>query len=53
LETERVIGKYELGRALFSHIGMADIEICHTLLDRRRRAAEAVLHDERRRIEGL
>lgn len=53
LEDERTIGRFELGRALFNKVCMADIEICHTLLDRRRKAAESVRIEERRRIESI
>jgi hypothetical protein len=51
LDSEREIGKFELGRTLFNQVCMADIEIAHGLLDRRRKQAEAVRNEERRRIE--
>ena len=51
LDTERELGKFELGRTLFNQVCMADIEIAHSLLDRRRRQAEAVRNAERRKLE--
>jgi hypothetical protein len=51
LDTERSIGKFELGRTLFNQVCLADIGIVHALLDRRREQAQAVRNDERRRIE--
>lgn len=52
LDTERTIGKYELGRTLFNHISISNLDICSALLDRRRSAAEVERINERRRIEG-
>lgn len=51
LDTERDLGKFELGRFVFNHVCMADMTIAHTLLDRRRNAAQAVRNAERQRIE--
>jgi hypothetical protein len=51
LATERELGRFELGRTIFNQVCMSDIEIAHTLLDRRRRQAEAVRNEERKRIE--
>jgi hypothetical protein len=53
LVTERELGRFELGRTIFNQVCMADIEIAHNLLDRRRRQAEAVRNDERKRIEKV
>jgi hypothetical protein len=51
LANERELGRFELGRTVFNQVCMADIEIAHNLLDRRRKAAEAVRNEERKRIE--
>ena len=51
LDSERELGKFELGRFVFNHVCMANINIAHTLLDRRRNAAQAVRNAERQRIE--
>ena len=51
LDSERELGKFELGRNIFNQVCMADLDIAHSLLDRRRREAEAVRNKERRRIE--
>jgi len=53
LVTERELGRFELGRTIFNQVCMADIEIAHNLLDRRRRQAEAVRNEERKRIDKL
>jgi len=53
LVTERELGRFELGRTVFNQVCMADIEIAHNLLDRRRKQAEAVRTAEKRRIENL
>ena len=51
-DTEGERGKFELGRLVFNQICVADIEICHALLERRRKAAEAVRNAERKQIES-
>jgi hypothetical protein len=51
LDNERELGKFELGRFIFNQVCMADMNIAHSLLDRRRKAAEAVRNAERQRIE--
>ena len=51
LDSERQLGKFELGRHLFNQVCMADIDIAHGMLDRRRREAEAVRIEERRKLE--
>jgi hypothetical protein len=50
-DTEGERGKFELGRFIFNQVCVADIDICHALLERRRKQAEAVRNEERRRIE--
>ncbi len=50
LETERQLGKFELGRFVFNQICMADADIAHAQLDRKRRQAEAVRNSEKQRI---
>lgn len=52
LDTERELGKFELGRTLFNQVCMADIGIAHFMLDSRRRQAEAVRIEERKRLES-
>ena len=51
LVTERELGRFELGRTIFNQVCMADIDIAHGMLDRRRRKAELVRNEERKRIE--
>jgi hypothetical protein len=51
LPDERAIGRFELGRIVFNHFCLADINIAHTLLDRRRKAAELVRAKEKRALE--
>jgi hypothetical protein len=51
LDGERELGKFELGRHLFNQVCMADIGIIHNMLDPRRKAAEAVRIEERRKME--
>ena len=52
LDSERELGKFELGRYLFNQVCMADIGIAHFMLDSRRRQAEAVRIEERKRLEA-
>jgi hypothetical protein len=52
LVTERELGRFELGRTIFNQVCMADIDIAHGLLNRRRKQAEAVRNEERKRIES-
>jgi hypothetical protein len=51
MDSERQIGKFEIGRLIFNQICIADMAIIHAILDRRRRQAEAVRIEERNRIE--
>jgi hypothetical protein len=51
LDSERELGKFELGRFVFNHVCMADMNIAHSLLDRRRKSAESIRNAERQRIE--
>ena len=51
LPDERAIGRFELGRIVFNHFCVADINIAHNLLDRRRKAAELVRTKEKRALE--
>jgi hypothetical protein len=51
-DTEGERGKFELGRFIFNQVCVADIEICHALLERRRKHAEAIRNEEKRRIES-
>jgi hypothetical protein len=51
LANERELGRFELGRTVFNQVCMADIEIAHNILDRRRKAAETVRNKERKRFE--
>ena len=51
LDTEREIGKFELGRLVFNQVCLGDIDIVHTLLDRRRKKAEDIRLKEKRAIE--
>ena len=50
-DTEGERGKFELGRFIFNQVCVADIEICHALLERRRNQAESVRIAEKRMIE--
>ncbi len=50
-DTEGERGKFELGRFIFNQVCVADIEICHELLERRRKQTEAIRNEEKRRIE--
>lgn len=52
LATERELGRFELGRTVFNQVCMADIDIAHGLLERRRHKAEAVRNAEKKRIES-
>lgn len=47
---DRAFGKFELGRLVFDQICMADIDIAHDMLDRRRRAAGAIRNEEKRKL---
>lgn len=51
LDSDRTLGKFDLGRTLFNQVCMADIEIGHTLLARRRNMAIEARNEERRRLE--
>ena len=51
-DTEGERGKFELGRFIFNQVCVADIEICHALLERRRKQAEAIRNAEKKRIES-
>jgi hypothetical protein len=51
-DTEGERGKFELGRFIFNQVCVADIDIAHNLLDRRRKQAEAVRNEERKRIDS-
>src|SRR3989304_9323405 len=51
LDTERELGKFELGRLVFNQVCIADVEIAHAMLDRRRRQAEAIRNQEKRKVD--
>jgi len=45
------IGSFGVGRTIFDAVTLADINIAHALLDRRRSAANKVREEEAKRIE--
>ncbi len=48
---ERAIGRFELGRHIFNQVCMADLGIASAILDRRRKAAEAVRNAQKKKAE--
>ena len=51
LHNERAIGRFELGRFVFNQVSLADIDIAHSLLDRRRKPAEALRQAELKKLD--
>jgi hypothetical protein len=51
LPDERTLGRFDVGRTFFNELCLADINIAHNLLDRRRKAAELVRTKEKRALE--
>jgi hypothetical protein len=51
LRDERAIGRFELGRFVFNQVSLADIDIAHSMLDRRRKPAEALRQAELKKLD--
>jgi hypothetical protein len=45
------IGQFNLGRSIFDTVTLADINIAHALLDRRRAIADRVRREDEKRLE--
>lgn len=53
MDTERLLGRFELGRVIFNHICVADFDIASDQINRRRLLALEARRDEQRRLEKM